>query len=86
MKLDEKTPIFKPCLISENVYVIPSHVKNNKTRGMKYLVTINSRYRPVSMENKITQIKPLRYDALVNTKQYKKSEHVFSKVYDGILQ
>ena len=50
----------------------------------KYLVTVNGRYRPVSMENKIAQIKPLRYDALVNTKQYNKSEYVFLKVYDGI--
>lgn len=31
---------------------------------MKYLVTVNGRYRPVSMENKIAQINPLRYNAL----------------------
>ena len=66
-------PNFKPCLISGNVYAIQSYVKKNKKREMKYLVTINGRYRPVSMKNKITQIKPLRYDALVNTKQYNRS-------------
>ena len=76
-------PNFKPCLISGNVYAIQSHVKKNIIREMKYLVTVNGRYGPVSMENKITQIKPLRYDALVNTKQYDKSEYIFSKVYDG---
>jgi len=33
---------------------------------MKYLVTVNGRNSPVAMENKIAQVKPLRYDSLVN--------------------
>ena len=46
----------------------PDHPKGThpKTREMKYLVTVNGCDSPVAMENKIAQVQPLRYDALVN--------------------
>ena len=78
-------PNFKPCLISGNVYAIQSHVKKNIIREMKYLVTVNGRYGPVSMENKITQIKPLRYDALVNSQNSMISRNTYFQKFTMVL-
>ena len=78
-------PNFKPCLISGNVYAIQSYVKKNIIREMKYLVTVNGRYGPVSMENKITQIKPLRYDALVNSQNSMISRNTYFQKFTMVL-